>query len=614
MTDPRGDDSFRATASLEGRFNAAVSIPLYTAGKWQGLLFVLWPEPHPFTPLERNVFTALRQTASALVTSRRAYLDEEAAREEANLLYEMSSLINAAPNEQALVDAVMQYVAPPEVAGVGLIIWENYDFDTATTGKTLGDAVRIGQALPTGRTIKIRDFPLTAVMDHRTVSFVEDVQNDPRIDPVSAVNYTKRDVHSIVLSPLTSGERWMGVLTLFSNVPRRPSDREVRMLRALSRQMTTVVERFQFQRQTEQRARELETVARVSAATASLLDVDQLLASVVELTKESFDLYHAHVYLGDDASEWLTLAAGAGEAGQIMKAAGRRIAISNTSSLVARAGRERQGVIVNDVTSVPDFLPNRFLPDTRAELAVPMLVGDKLIGVLDVQSETVGRFKTEDVQIKTALADQIAVAVENAHAFTRLRQQEAELQAALKQVHDMTFALDEAAIVAITDPAGKMEYVNDKYCEISQYSRAELLGQSQRILDSSYHSEAFIRNIRQTIGSGQVWHGELRDHAKDGSVYWVDTTVVPILDEQGKPRQNISIRYDITARKQAEQDVQLYADIVQVMPTGVYVWQLADLADDHSLTLRTANQATIQATGFDSSGFIGRPMSESFPN
>jgi PAS domain S-box-containing protein len=169
------------------------------------------------------------------------------------------------------------------------------------------------------------------------------------------------------------------------------------------------------------------------------------------------------------------------------------------------------------------------------------------------------------------------------------------------EISDYKYALDESSIVAITDSKGVIKHVNTNFCKISKYSREELIGKDHRIINSGYHSKEFIRDLWTTISRGKIWKGELKNKAKDGGTYWVDTTIVPFVSALGIPHQYIAIRSDITNRKKAEEEQALLALIVNSSDDAIISINLESI-------ITSWNRGAGVLFGYSQEEVLGKPV------
>ena len=332
---------------------------------------------------------------------------------------EVSRRLSTLSNRKDLVTEVVKQVN----TAFGYYHTQIYFFDVAGENLVLaGGTGQVGEVMLAKfhKVAKGRGLVGRAAQRNQVVLVSHTLQN-----PDWLPNPLLPETKSEVAIPISLGDQVLGVLDVQQNSIGGLQQQDVDALQSIANQVAVALQNIQSTEVVAKRATELQTVAGISTAAATLSDVQKMLETVVHLTQRGFGLYHAHIFTYDPSMGVLAISACGWKAGDEHEGTHgtTTIPLAQEQSLVARAARSRQAVISNDVHNEPGWLPNPLLPDTASELAVPLIVGDQLIGVLDVQSERLNAFSDEDASIQTTLASQVAVALQNARSLLRTRQQ-----------------------------------------------------------------------------------------------------------------------------------------------------------------------------------------------
>lgn len=416
---------------LLARTRSELAVPLIYNREIIGVLDIQSTEMNRFTDADALVQQILARQIAVAVQNARVFESEQRIRQENELVAQIGSALSAAFDEDQILQAVQPMLDTAQANLAVLVYTAETDekgiptLFSSRAAQFNGEMLNVNQ-LPAAD-VTVDDYPVLKLLfdNPDEAVLIEDISTDERIKDTEREWLERAGQQTaLVFLPLRSGRRWLGYLGLTWNAPQTFTEQTKQLFRRTQSALATTVETRQaFLREqaateeNQRRARDLETISQVTTASNTILEVDELLKQVCDLTKIAFDLYHAHIYLYDPERELMVLAAGAGDPGDMMVANNHSIPLRHETSIVAQAARDRAGLKVDDVTRSATFLPNPMLPETRSEMSLPMMVGQELIGILDVQSDEFAHFTDEDLEIKSTLAAQVAIAVQNALAF-----------------------------------------------------------------------------------------------------------------------------------------------------------------------------------------------------
>ncbi len=518
-------------------------------------------------------------------------------------LYNIGQLIATPLKLELVLDTIArQAVNLLESEGSAILL-----FDEVTQILTIKGGFGLNESLVKNARIKVGDSLAGRVVQTGQPLIVNNLPVDPQFNSSIAA---KEGFLAIIITPLLVGQKIIGTLDVHSKTnPTAFTEEHLQILNMLAGQAAIVIENAHLyealqqahnelelriqerttellnmneQLQTEiterqqlaqhiqesltHRARQVETITRVTQEIAAAPALDELFRRVVHLVQEQFGYYHVHVYTLERVAtpekrqpeaNYLVMQEGTGQVGRIMKAARHKIPLAAEKSLVARAARSGEPVRVDDVFKDPNWLPNALLPETRAEIAVPITLHNIILGVLDVQNDAIDSLNAEDQLLLLSLCGQIAIAIdyrraesERLRAEAALRQSEATNRALLEAIPDAIFELDSQGIY--------LNYISAQGFE-PFVPPAEFIGKKQTEILPMEIGVPLQHLLALTVQTGQMHLYEYPLSIGDEINYYEARLVT------SGPDRVLEIIRDVTLRKRAEESLQQRTHQLEVL-------------------------------------------------
>ncbi len=508
----------------------AFSVPIEVRGEVIGALTTAPLSDSAFDPDEITLIQAVAERVALAVENARLVTETQTSLEETRVLYDTGSAIADESTAKGILDVLVEHAASESVNFAQLFILNGKDWHVSDATITVA-ASWTNDFAPdlSGMRFTAEQYPHWDELSTTSLLVIDDVEESPLLTEESCLGYMALGIKSLVVVPLEAGGIPTGALMFGSGSAHRHSDRELRIYQNLAELATISLENIDLLQQTQTRARQLQISADVSRAVTSILDINQLLPRVVDLISDTFNYDHVQVYLLDETGETALLRASTGEVGRTMMNMNWSLNV-DADSVIARVIVLAEPVIALDtVNAKVAHRPNPFLPNTRSEMAIPLVSRGEVVGVLDVQSNQPSAFDNEDLTVLTSLADQIAVALDNARLFevtqdytTALSEQIQSLQGLLQANQHFSkslnaqdildaaaryavelFGVDHSGIVIAVDDRGDRGQVR------AEYPDTDLLGTEFALNRAWWHEAA--EYVGQPVVVGDVMTSYMMD-------------------------------------------------------------------------------------------------------
>jgi GAF domain-containing protein/DNA-binding response OmpR family regulator len=411
-------------AAVQGEYSAIGAVSLRVKDGAAGVLVVAYQQPHRFTEAETRYLSAISDSTSVVLDNLMLVEEIQSSLEETSILYQAGRSLFDASNAQQILSVVVDFLIQPHIDQVFIALLNGRDWNSPSAVVEIEANWSKAEALNlTGVSLSAEQFPAWMLLSTQSVMTITDVENDPSLSDMERVGIQSLDARSLAIIPLRVPNRSIGAIWISSKEVHEHTSREQRVYQSFGEQASLSMEAAYLVAQTERRARQLETSAEIASSAGKILDLETLLPQVVDLIKGAFGYDHVQVFLMDEDDEYAWVRASTGEAGRQLLAVQHRLKKGSESVIGQVTATGQPSIALDTADANVVHMPNPYLPMTRSEMALPLLIKDKVIGALDVQSNQPNAFSEDDVRALTTLAAQISIAIDNARLYQDAQEQ-----------------------------------------------------------------------------------------------------------------------------------------------------------------------------------------------